>query len=320
MIVMRKFILTLAATMAVTAIFAQNDMVTATSKASLAKEFLEEGNYLSAVTGFKEALSIAEGCGEEGLALASTCKDIIPKALTAAARKALQDNDFDSAVSFLADVVSFSGNYGDSEAAVNAKSLIQKVLVKKAGSLINSGEYDEAVSVCESILQEDPNNGIASLRLGMAQEALGNYWSAVDAYKAAFDNGQEKNAAASLGRCYLTRSIEEFKSNNFTAAVKDAVESGKYVANPQALQIAGSASVRSGDREGAIKYFEEYLGAAPNAENASQVAYSIGALYQESGNSDKAIEYFSKALSDPKYGQDAKKALDALRGNSRKRR
>ena len=40
--------------------------------------------------------------------------------------------------------------------------------------------------------------------------------------------------------------------------------------------------------------------------------YTVGALYQQAKNNAKAKEYFSKAVNDPKYGADAKKALSAL--------
>lgn len=321
---MRKFWLTLAAALTAAGLYAQNnDMTVATQKATLAKEFLQSGEYQNALTGFKEALSIAQECGDEGFSLASTCKNIIPKTMRAIARKALAAGDYDGAVASLRDVVDFAGEYGDTQSASNAKTLIPQILSKKAGDLIEAGKYDDAAQACEEALAADPSNGSAALRLGMALEAMGNYWNAVDAYKKAADNGQAKNAAARLGKCYLQRALDELKSNDFSAAVKDAVSSNEYVPNPQALQIAGNASMMSGNRDNAIKYFEQYLAAAPNAGNLGQVAYVVGALCQENGDNAKALEFFGKASSDPKYGADAKKAIDTINKaakSSKKRR
>jgi hypothetical protein len=39
----------------------------------------------------------------------------------------------------------------------------------------------------------------------------------------------------------------------------------------------------------------------------------VGALYQGAKNNAKAKEFYNKALSDPKYGPEAKKMLDALK-------
>ena len=61
----------------------------------------------------------------------------------------------------------------------------------------------------------------------------------------------------------------------------------------------------------AIKYFEQYLDAAPTAKNAGQVAYTVGALYQNAKNNAKAKEYYQKAVASG-YA-DAQKALAALK-------
>ena len=107
--------------------------------------------------------------------------------------------------------------------------------------------------------------------------------------------------------------MASLKAKKYADAVKDAVTSNEYVANPQALQVAGQASQLSGKNADAIKYFEQYLEAAPNAKNAGQIAYTVGALYQQAKNNAKAKEYFSKATSDPKFGADAQKALNSLK-------
>ena len=63
----------------------------------------------------------------------------------------------------------------------------------------------------------------------------------------------------------------------------------------------------------AIKYFDKYLELAPNAKNATQIAFTIGALYQQLKNNSKAVEYFEKAVADPTYGAQAKKLIEALK-------
>lgn len=309
---MRKFLLTIAAALAITSLNAQNEMTSATQKALAAKEYLQNGDFQNALAGFQDALSLAQTCGEEGFSLVTTCKNIIPKTMRAIARKALAAGDYDKAVASLNDVIDFAGEYGDSQSASNAKAIIPQILSKKAGTLLDAGKFEDAAQACNEALAVDPANGIAALRLGMALEAMGNYWNAVDAYKAAAENGQSKNAAGRLGKCYLSRALEELKSNDFSAAVKDAVSSYEYVPNPQTLQIAGNASMMSGNRVDAIKYFEKYLAETPSADNFGQMAYVVGALCQENGDNAKALEFFGKAASDPTYGSDAKKAIDAI--------
>ena len=309
---MKKVWTLIAATFVAIGMQAQNNMTIATQKANAAKEFLGSGDYSLAISGFKEALSLAEASGDEGLSLAAACKSILPRAMRNLARKELNSKNFDGAINALKDVAEFCGSYGDLTAAADAKALITKILTQKAGSLLDAKQYEKAAEACKAALVDDPKNGLASLRLGMALEGMDNYWGAVDAYTAASENGQAANAAKKLGRCYLLRAYDNLKANDFNAAVKDALASNEYIPSPQAIQIAGNASMMSGNRADAIKYYEKYLADAPAADNAAQVAYVLGALYQENGDNAKALEFLNKALSDPKYGADAKKAIDAL--------
>ena len=185
--------------------------------------------------------------------------------------------------------------------------------MKKAGNLLNAKDFAAAAETYAKVLELQPTNGAAALRYGQCLENSGKGEEAVEAYKLAAANGQEKNANSQMGKYYLKRSVEALKGKKYADAVKDATASFELVNNPQALQVAGQASQLSGKNADAIKYFEQYLEAAPNAKNAGQIAYTVGALYQQAKNNAKAKEFFGKAVSDPKYGADAQKAINALK-------
>lgn len=310
---MKKIFVSLAALFAAAAMMSAQSMADATETAKLANESLSAGEYQTALEGFKEALKMAEACGEDGLELVATCKDIIPKTLNAIAKDLLKDKNYDEALAKFAETVSVAREYGDDETAAKAEELIPQVYMQKGGSLLNAKDFAGAAEAYKKAVELDPENGIARLRLGMALDGADRDDEAVEAYKAAASAGQEKNANAQLGKLYLRRSVAGLKAKKYADAVKDAVTSHEYVANPQALQVAGQASQLSGKNADAIKYFEQYLEAAPNAKNAGQIAYTVGALYQQAKNNAKAKEYFSKATSDPKFGADAQKALNSLK-------
>ncbi len=310
---MKKIFVSLAALFAAAAMMSAQSMADATETAKLANESLSAGEYQTALEGFKEALKMAEACGEDGLELVATCKDIIPKTLNAIAKDLLKDKNYDEALAKFAETVSVAREYGDDETAAKAEELIPQVYMQKGGSMLNAKDFAGAAEAYKKAVELDPDNGIARLRLGMALDGADRDDEAVEAYKAAAAAGQEKNANAQLGKLYLRRSVAGLKAKKYADAVKDAVTSHEYVANPQALQVAGQASQLSGKNADAIKYFEQYLEAAPNAKNAGQIAYTVGALYQQAKNNAKAKEYFSKATSDPKFGADAQKALNSLK-------
>jgi tetratricopeptide (TPR) repeat protein len=232
--------------------------------------------------------------------------------MNAIAKQLLQDDKLDEAIAKLGETVAVANEYGDEETAEKAQNLIPQVYMKKAGGQLNAKEFEAAAETYAKVLELQPANGVAALRYGMALENANKDAEAIEAYKLAAANGQEKNANSQLGKFYLKRSVENLKAKKYADAVNDANASFELMSNPQALQVAGQASQLGGKNTDAIKYFEQYLEAAPNAKNAGQIAYTVGALYQQAKNNAKAKEFFSKAVSDPKYGADAQKALKAL--------
>ena len=292
--------------------FAQ-DLKTATELAQSANDALSVGNYEQALEGFKAALAEAEACGEEGEEIASTCKGIIPEIVLAIAKDMIAAEDFGGALEKLQETIDVAAGYGNEETAAKASDFIPQVLMKQGNSLITAKDYSSAAGVFAKILELDPTNGQAALRLGQALNATGDTEGAMAAFKTAAENGQEKQALKQLCNIYLKGATACLKSKDYSGAVDAAVESLQYGETPQAYQIAGQASQLAGKSADAIKYFESFLTLSPDAKNAGQIAYTVGALYQQSKNNAKAKEYYQKALTDPKYGAEAKKLLDALK-------
>ena len=310
---MKKILVSLAALFAAATMLSAQSMAEATETAKLANESLSSGDYATALAGFQEALKMAEACGDEGLELVETCKSIIPKTMNAIAKELFVAKKYDESIAKYQETAAIASEYGDEETAAKANDLIPQIYTEKGKSLISAKDFAGAVESFRKALELNPTNGNVALRLGMALEASGNGEEAVEAYKVAAENGQAKNANAQIGKFYLKRSVENLKGKKYADAVKDASTSLEFSNNPQALQVAGQASQLAGKNADAISYFEKYLEAAPNAKNAGQIAYTVGALYQQSKNNAKAKEFFAKAVTDPQFGADAQKALNALK-------
>ena len=310
---MKKIFVTLAAIVLAAGVSFAQDMSKATETAKLANEALTTGDYATAISGFKEALKMAEACGDDGLELVGTCKSAIAKVSNAIAKKALTDKNYDEAVAKYNETIAIAKEYGETEIAEKAEALIPQIYMQKAGSLLNAKDFAAAAEAYGKVLELDPTNGQAALRQGMSYENAGNAEAAIAAFTKAAENGQEKAATAQLGKHYLKEAAADLKAKNYTGAVEAALKSNEYAANPQTLQIAGQASQLAGKNENAIKYFEQYLEAAPDAKNAGQIAYTVGALYQTAKNNAKAKEFYQKAVSDPKYGAEAQKMIATLK-------
>ena len=267
----------------------------------------------SALKSFEEALKLAEALGEEGQDIVANCKNIIPNLKLSLAKDLVKASKFDEAVAALLDVEKVAEAYEAYDVLNEATTLIPQIKMSKANNLYKAKDFDAAAAAFKEILDGDPTNGNAAFYMGAALVGAGKNDEAKAAFEQAAANGQEANAHKQLGNIYLKEAAAALKAKKYADAVSAAAKVNDYTENAQAWQIAGQASQLAGKNNDAIKYFEKYLEAAPTADNAGAIAYTVGALYQQAKNNAKAKEFYTKVSSDPKYGAEAKKMLDALK-------
>lgn len=294
------------------AAFAQ-DMAELTEVYNSAAALLDEGNKAGALENFNKAIIMAEAIGDDAADVLAQCKSIIPKISLSMAKDLIKAGDFDAAIMNLEYVSGVADKYEEFDVMGEATGLIPQVMKQKAATQIKNKDFAGAVETYNKILADDPTDGNSALYLGSAHNALGQVDDAIKAFEVAAANGKEAQANKQIGTIFLKKASENLKNKQYAEAVENAVKSNEYAANPQALQIAGSASQKAGKNNDAIKYFSAYLEADPNAKNAAQIAYTVGALYQNAKNNAKAKEFYTKALGDPKLGPEAKKLIDSLK-------
>ncbi len=309
---MKRLIATIAVfTIALGAAFAQDlAAVTEVYNAGAAAVSTDKA---SALKSFEEALKQAEALGEEGQEIVTNCKNIIPNIRMSLAKDLVKESKFDEAVAALQEVEKVAEAYEALDVLDEAKTLIPQIKMSKANGLYKAKDYVAAADAFKEILDADPTNGNAAFYMGAALLGAGKNDEAKAAFEVAAANGQEANANKQIGNIYLKEAAAALKEKKYAAAVTAAAKVNDYTENAQAWQIAGQASQAAGKNSDAIKYFEKYLEAAPTASNAGAIAYTVGALYQGAKNNAKAKEFYTKAASDPKYGAEAKKMLDALK-------
>lgn len=275
---MKRILITLAAVLLTASTLSAQSLAEATKIAKTASEALSAADYAAAVDGFKSALSIADKCGDAGVKLSEVCKGIIPKAMNALAKQMLQKKDWDGALVKLREASLLAGEYGQEDAAAEAAKLISRAYMAKGTDLFEAEDFAAAAEVYKDALEADASNGLAALRYGMALEGEGKAEEALAAYQCAASNGQSDNANIQMGKYFLARAMEKLGAKNYSEALDNALKSNNYVENAQALQIAGQASQLMGKSADAVKYYEQYLAAAPKAANASEVSAAIEAL------------------------------------------
>lgn len=310
---MKKLFITIAAVLLGAAFASAQDLASVTETFNNGAIALQADNKTEALQSFREALAGAELLGAEGEEIATKCKSYIPVLEFAIAKEMVNNQDYDNAVAALKATIDLAKEYGDEGTAESAADLIPQVLMQKANAFLSAKDYVGAVAGYKAVLEADPNNGVAALRLGSALNSAGDKDAAIEAFKFAAANGQEKQAVKQISNIYLKNAAAALKAKDYAGAVSEALKVNEYGENAKAYQIAAQASQSLKKNNDAINYFEKYLELAPNAGNATQIAYTVAALYQQQGNKAKAIEFYQKAITDPKFGAEAQKQINALK-------
>lgn len=315
---MKKFVIIIAATMlGAGSLFAQ-DLASATEAYNNGITANEAGNVEMALQSFNEALVLAEAIGAEGAEIAEGCKSSIPILQFALAKKAVNEADYEKAVSGLKETIAVANKYGKADIADEAAALIPQVLMQKANGFFTAKDFAGAVNAYKEVLDADATNAMAALRLGAAYKGIGEKDSAVEAFKKAAELGQEKSAFKQLSTMYQQEAAAALKAKKFDDAIAAAVESNKYLETPKAYQLAGTAATYAGKNKQSIEFFEKYLELAPTANNTGDILFSIAVAHQKMGDKVKAKEYYQKAVAqtgkiNPKNLEAAKQQIAAIK-------
>lgn len=310
---MKRIILTIAAVVLSAGLMSAQDMAKATETAQNANEALVAKDYATALTGFKEALTLAEACGEEGAELVGTCKGVIPSITLSIAKNLIKESKYDEGLAQLDEAIKVAEQYEADDVIADATELIPQVKKQKATALYNAKDFAAAAEAFKAILATDPEDGASALRLAMALNSTGDKEGAIAAFEQAAANGQEANANKQLANIYLKDGQALLKENKFKETIAACEKSNEYVESANAYKLAASAATKLKDNAKAIGFYEKYLEVSPDAKDASAISFTVAALYQQSNNKAKAIEFYEKVTGDAQYGAQAKQQIEALK-------
>lgn len=310
---MKKIILTLTAVILSAGLVSAQDMAQATETAQSANEALVAKDYAKALAGFKEALTLAQACGEEGEDLVGTCKSVIPSIVLSIAKNEIKETKYDEGIAQLEEAIKCAEEYGNDDVIAEAAELIPQVKKQKALSLYNAKDYAAAAEAYKAILEADPEDGASALRLAVALTNTGDKDGSIAAFKQAAENGQAATANKQLANIYLKDAQALLKEKKFKEAIAACEESNTFNESANAYKLAASAASQLKDNAKAIGFYEKYLEIDPSAKDANGIITTLAVLYQQGGNKAKAIEYYTKVQNDPQYGATAKQQLEALK-------
>lgn len=310
---MKKLILMAAALVFGAGVMAAQDLGSATEKYNAGAEALQIGSNESALKYFEEAIAIAEALGAEGADIYNNCKGVIPQIQLSIAKDLFNAKNFAGALAQIEVAKASAEKYENADILAEAISLIPTILMQEGNAAIRTKDYATAAAKYQEVVNLEPTNGAALLRLGQALNATGKTDDAIAAFLSAKENGEEADAVKQLSNVYVRKASSLLKAKKYPEAVENALKSNEYKENANAMKIAGTAAAQLQKADDAINYLKKYLELSPKAKDASQMCYTIGALAQQKGDKATAVEYYEKIVNDPKFGAAVKPLLDALK-------
>lgn len=275
---MKKIILTLASLALSAAVMSAQDLKTVSEIFNSGAESLNNGAKTEALASFQNALSQATALGEEGKEVVKNCKNIIPNLLVSIAKDLFKEDKIDDAIVKANEALAFAKEFNIAEEIEDATKVIGQFLFQKGNNALNAKDFAGAAEAYKAVLDADPENGAAALRLGMALAGTGDIAAAEEAYKVAAANGQEAAANKQLGNLALKAASADLKAKNYQGALDNALKSAEINPSANAYKIAGNAAAQLKKYKEAVEYFSKYLNINPNAADAAQIKTTVEAL------------------------------------------
>ena len=311
---MKKIFLFIAAAIMSVGIASAQELNEAITLAKDGNAAFEIGEYTLAIEAFTKALTIAESIeGDEAANHAGTCKTAICAIYLANSKALLKAGDYDGALTKLNETISIAEQYGSEGTVNDAQKLIPNVYMTQGNNALKAKNPAGAIAAYTKVIEMNPANGDAYIRLGSAYASAGNIEEAVAAFESASANGKEKEAQKQLSTIFLKKAQASLKAGKSQEAIDFAVKSNEYLESANAYNIAAKAAQKLDKKADCIAFYQKYLALKPNAKDAAGVNFTIAALYQQMGDKANAIEYYTKVASDPQFGAGAQEQLKVLK-------
>lgn len=281
------------------------DMESATALYNEGATALNAGDKHAALKYFEEALAQADLIGPEAEELAFNCKKNIPALLNAIGKELASENKLDSAIIVLTQTIETANGYDQTEIAAEAESLIPQLYMQQGNLYLNGKDYGKALASYQKVVEINPNDGIGYLRIGQVARRLNDFATAESALTKASELGQKNAADKELATLYLTASSTELKAKNYQEALTHAEKSIEILPTPTAMQIAGTAALALKQYPEAIKQFEGFIAASPNAKNIDQIRYQLATAYEATGDKTNACVNYKAILNNPQFKEYA---------------
>jgi tetratricopeptide (TPR) repeat protein len=261
----------------------------------------QEGNYVTAIEHLNRALDLGSALGEEGLSVVTDCKSLIPQLYLRQGKELAAGGQGPEALPFLDKAIETAYAYGLDGIPEEANDLKSKVFYIIANEAFGSKDFGAAIESFQKVLELDPSNGIAYLRLGQASANSGKEEEAIIALEKAAELGQGANANMLLASIYLKQAVAAQKGKEWEQVFDAAQKATIYADNVQSNKLLGLAAMELKRFPEALEAWEKVMNADPGAKDINTTYYRLAVVYEGLGNKANACSYYKKIQNDPNF-------------------
>ncbi|HHV03948.1 MAG: tetratricopeptide repeat protein [Bacteroidales bacterium] len=298
----KHFIATAALVAACTGFTQAQDLNAAIEAYNLGATAAQEGNYITAIEHLNRAMELGTTLGEEGASVVTDCKNLIPQLYLRHAKELAAGGEGPASLPILDKAAKTAAAYGDQtgiQAEVN--DLKSKVYYIIANEAFGKKEFALAIENYRKVLELDPANGIAYLRLGQASANSGLEDEAVAALEKAAELGQEDNARRLMGFIYLKKAVGAQKNKDWEQVYQAAGKAVEFADNVQSNKLLGLAAMELKRFQEALTAWEKVMKADPDAKDINTTYYRLAVVYEGLGDKASACAYYNRILNDPNF-------------------
>ncbi len=239
--------------------------------------------------------------GEDGISVVTDCKNLIPQLYLRHAKELAAGGKGLESLPFLDKAAETAFAYGQGGIPEEVNDLKSKVYYIIANEAFGKKDFENAIENYNKVLELDPSNGIACLRLGQAFANSGQEENAIAALQNAAQLGQEANANRLLASIFLRQAVGAQKNKEWEQVYEASLKAAEFADNVQANKLLGLAAMELKRFPQALTSWEKVMNADLNAKDINTTYYRLAVVYEGLGDKANACTYYKKILNDPNF-------------------
>lgn len=316
-----KFFLAACAAMLITVnAYAQDEVQELVTQYNSALELVNAKKYDEAAKALEAVAKEAKEFEEDGAEVLKGAQALIPQCYLRMGMADARAKNWDEAVEDFNQAISKGEMYKDAATVRTAKGAIATVYKAKGAGAFNEKDYAAAIESFSKGYEANPNDTQLALNLAMSYCEMGDTENGFKVY----------NEIIALGETHskykeAATTAEEKLGYYMTLDIHKALEAKEYAKADQMItallsedpknangnMLLINSAAKQSKWNVIISKGTAAADAQTNPDMKSTVYYNMAAAYQNSGNTEKAIEYFKRVTSGPSAA-NAKAQIAAL--------